>query len=164
MACSRSVWAVVTNFLPLRSWRDLTGLNRQARDWVMHESGVREHGATRRKPLDLFEIERPLMRPLPSIAPDLGTWHQVSVHSDCHVKHGYVLYSAPFSLVSHKLWLRATDNAIALYDDYRHVVTHRRGKRAGERITVADHLPPHAAAFLAHDRHWCLEQARRGPP
>ena len=33
--------------------------------------------------------------------------------------------------------------------------------RALERITVADHLPPNAARFLAHDRHWCLEQAGR---
>ncbi len=155
---------VKTNFLPLRTFRDLTDLNRQARDWVMLEAGVREHGTTRRKPLELFALERPLMRALPAIAPDLGTWHRVTVHSDCHVKHAYALYSAPFALVGHKLWLRATDNAIALYEDYRHLVTHRRAQRAGERITVADHLPPNAARFLAHDRHWCLEQAQRIGP
>ncbi len=149
------------NFLPLRTFRDLADLNRQARDWVMLEAGVREHGTTRRQPLELFALERPLMRPLPSIAPDLGTWHRVSVHSDCHVKHDYALYSAPFALVGRKLWLRATDTAVALYDDYRHVATHRRGRRRGDRISVPDHLPPNAARFLAHDRHWCLEQAGR---
>ena len=155
---------VKINFLPLRTFRDLADLNRQARDWVMLEAGVREHGTTRRRPLDLFALERPLMRALPAIAPDLGTWHRASVHSDCHVTHAYVLYSAPFGLVGKRLWLRATDNAIALYDEYRHVATHRRGQRRGERITVADHLPAHAAAFLSHDRHWCLEQATRIGP
>ena len=99
------------------------------------------------------------MRALPAIAPDLGTWHRVIVHSDCHVKFAHVLYSAPFGLVGKRLWLRATDGTASLYDDYRHVVTHPRGRRPGERVTVRDHLPPHAQAFFAHDRQWCLERA-----
>ena len=32
-----------------------------------------------------------------------------------------VLYSAPFTLVGKTLWLRATDTAVAQYEDYRHV-------------------------------------------
>ncbi len=151
---------VKNNFLPLRTFRDLADLNAQARAWVTDEAGAREHGTTRRQPLALFALERAQMLALPAVAPDLGTWHRVVVHRDCHVKHGNALYSAPFALVGQKLWLRATDNAVALYEDYRHLVTHRRGLRRGERITVADHLPPNAARFLAHDRHWCLEQAR----
>ncbi len=148
------------NFLPLRSFREMTDLNRQARDWVMHEAGVRTHGTTRRQPLELFELERPLMRALPAIAPDLGSWHRVSVHRDCHVQFERVLYSVPFTLVGKKLWLRATDGAVAIHEDYRHVFTHRRSRRPGERITVRDHLPPEAARFLAHDRDWCLQQAQ----
>ena len=35
------------NFLPLRSFRDLTDLNAQARAWVMQEAGPRIHGTTR---------------------------------------------------------------------------------------------------------------------
>ncbi len=49
------------------------------------------------------------MRTLPAIAPDLGTWHRVIVHSDCHVQFAHVLYSAPFGLVGKRLWLRVTD-------------------------------------------------------
>lgn len=148
------------NFLPLRSFRDLVDLNRQARDWVLAEAGVRTHGTTRRAPLELFDLERPLMRPLPPIAPDLGTWHRATVHKDCHVKFGHALYSVPYALAGKVLWLRCTDTTVALYEDYRHVVTHPRGRRPGERITVRDHLPPNAASFLAHDRDWCLKQAR----
>ena len=130
----------------------------------MAEAGVRLHGTTRRQPLELFALEQARLRPLPAIAPDLGTWHQVSVHRDCHIKHSHALYSAPFGLVGRRLWLRASDTTVALYEDYRHVVTHRRAQRQGERITVAVHLPPQAARFLAHDRHWCLEQAGRIGP
>jgi transposase len=152
------------NFLPLRQFRDFTDLNEQVRHWVMHEAGRRIHGTTRKVPLELFEIERPLMRELPAVAPDLGTWHKVSVHRDCHVAHQRVLYSVPFALVGKRLWLRATDASVNIYDDYRLVASHVRGRRPGNRLTVRDHLPPEARAFLAHDRQWCLEQAAHVGP
>jgi transposase len=152
------------NFLPTRSFRDLADLNAQVRAWVMHEAGTRCHGTTRIAPLKLFEVERGFLQRLSAIAPDLGTWHRVSVHRDCHVQFERVLYSAPFALVGKPLWLRATDAAVALYEDFRHVATHPRGRRAGERVTQRDHLPPDAQAFFAHDRTWCAEQATRVGP
>ncbi|GAB2921269.1 hypothetical protein GCM10027093_70120 [Paraburkholderia jirisanensis] len=86
------------------------------------------------------------------------------MHRDCHVAHQRVLYSAPFALVGKTLWLRATDASVSLYDDYRLVASHVRGRHPGERLTVRDHLPPEALAFLAHDRQWCLELAIRVGP
>jgi len=103
------------NFVPLRAFRDLADLNAQARQWVTNEAGVRIHGTTRRPPLELFELERALMQPLPAIAPDLGSWHRVLVHRDCHVAHERVLYSVPFALVRQRLWLRVTDGSVSMY-------------------------------------------------
>ena len=147
------------NFLPLREFRDLPDLNEQARQWVMDIAGLRCHGTTRRRPLELFALERALLRLLPGVTPDLGTWHRVTVHKDCHVQFERMLYSAPFTLVGKVLWLRATDATAALYEDYRHVCTHVRGQRPGQRVTLREHLPPQAQAFFAHDRQWCAEQA-----
>jgi transposase len=147
------------NFMPLRTFRDLADLNGQARTWVLEEAGRRIHGTTRRLPLDLFAIEQPLLQPLPAVAPDLGSWHRVTVHRDCHVAHDRCLYSVPFTLVGKTLWLRASDAAVAIHEDYRLIATHPRGRRPGERSTVRDHLPPEAQRFFAHDRRWCLEQA-----
>ena len=149
------------NFLPLRVFRDLADLNAQARAWVMDEAGVRCHGATRRSPLALFALEAPLLQALPGQAPDLGTWHRVSVRRDCQVQLERVLYSAPFTLVGGTLWLRATDAAVALFEDYRHVTTHPRGQRPGQRVSVREHLPPEAQAFFGRDRAWCVTQAER---
>jgi len=149
------------NFLPLREFRDLADLNAQARHWVTSVAGARIHGTTRRRPLELFEIEHPLMQPLPAIAPDLGSWHRVIAHRDCHVAHDRILYSVPFALVRQRLWLRVTDGSVSIYQDYRLVATHPRGRRPGDRITVRDHLPPAAREFLARDRAWCVEQGRR---
>jgi transposase len=147
------------NFMPTRSFRDLADLNAQARAWVMEEAGVRIHGTTRERPLEQFALEKPLMKALPAIAPDLGTWSRVTLHRDCHVQHERIHYSAPFTLVGKRLWLRATDNAVTIYEDYRLVATHPRGRKPGQRFTVRDHLPPDAQAFFARDRNWCLKQA-----
>jgi hypothetical protein len=152
------------NFLPTRTFRDLADLNDQARRWVMQEAGLRIHGSTRERPLDRFAIEQPLMRELPAVAPDLGSWHRVILHRDCHVKFDYGLYSAPFTLVGQTLWLRATDVSVSIFQDYRLVASHLRCRRRGERRTVLDHLPPDAREFFRRDRHWCLKQARAVGP
>lgn len=147
------------NFLPTRSFRDLADLNAQTRQWVMTEAGVRKHGTTRTQPLALFVLEQPLLRRLPVVVPDLGTWAGVRVHRDCHVQFDRCFYSVPFTLVGQALWLRATDTAVTIYQDYRQVAMHPRGRKAGGRFTVRDHLPPDAQAFFAHDRDWCTQQA-----
>ena len=152
------------NFLPTRTFRDLTDLNAQARQWVMHEAGVRTHGTTREQPLVLFAAERPLLKALPAIAPDLGSWHRVVVHRDCHVQHDRVFYSVPFALAGKTLWLRASDTIVAIHEDWRHVVTHARARRAGARVTLRDHLPPAARAFFERDRQWCGKQAQAVGP
>ena len=144
------------NFLPTRTFRDLADLNAQARAWVMTEAGVRVHGTTREQPLVLFATEQPLLRRLPAVAPDLGTWHRAVLYRDCHVQFDKALYSAPFALVGKTLWLRATDNTVALYEDYRHLYTHLRAQRPGQRQTVMDHMPPDARAFFERDRQWCV--------
>ena len=151
---------VKRNFLPTRSFRDLSDLNTQVRTWVLNEAGQRTHGTTRQSPLALFETEHGFLKALPSQAPDLGVWRRVSVHRDCHIKFEYALYSVPFALVGKALWLRATDNCVTLYEDFRLVATHARAKRKGQRMTTPDHLPPQAQAFLSRDRQWLNEQAR----
>ena len=148
------------NFLPTREFRDLADLNAQARQWVMEEAGVRVHGTTREKPLVLFEAERPLLKPLPPIAPDLGSWHRVVLHRDCHVQHDRAFYSAPYTLVGKTLWLRATDTTITIYEDWRHLVTHARARYPGARVTLREHLPPEARNFFERDRQWCCKQAQ----
>ncbi|HXI67405.1 MAG TPA: IS21 family transposase [Steroidobacteraceae bacterium] len=153
-----------SNFLPTRNFRDLADLNAQARQWVMREAGTRVHGTTREQPLGLFALEKPLMCRLPAVAPDLGTWHRVVLHRDCHVQYERAFYSAPFTLAGRTLWLRANDTTVALFEDYRHVYTHLRAVKPGQRMTVTEHLPPEARAFFERDRQWCVRQAQAVGP
>jgi hypothetical protein len=77
------------------------------------------------------------------------------------VQFARAYYSAPCALAGKTLWLRATDGAITLFQDYRHLYTHPRARRPGERITNPDHLPADARAFFRHDRNWCHQQAKQ---
>ncbi len=72
---------------------------------------------------------------LPAIAPDLGTWHRVVLHRDCHVQFERASTRCPSRWSARRLWLRATDGAVTLYDDYRLVATHLRAQRPGQRAT-----------------------------
>ena len=145
------------NFLPTRSFRDLADLNAQVRDWVLKETGLRIHGTTGCAARQ-FRGRAQLCCRCPTVPPDLGTWHAVTVHRDCHVSFERALYSVPFALVGKALWLRATDTVVTVYHDFKPVATHACARRPGERRTVADHLPA-AQRFFAHDRSWCLQQA-----
>ncbi len=155
---------VKRNFLPTRSFTDLADLNAQARRWVLEIAGTRVHGTTREPPLERFARERPLMRALPPIAPDLGVWAQVGVHRDDHVQFERSLYSVPFTLIGRRLWLRATDTSVAIYAEHRLIAQHLRAREPATRRTVREHLPPDAQAYFLRDRHWCVaEAAKIGP-
>lgn len=147
------------NFLATREFRDLADLNAQVKTWVLQEAGQRTHGTTGQQPMALFALERAFLKPLPLQAPDLGVWHTVTPHRDCHIKFEHVLYSVPFALVGKPLWLRANDGCVALYENHLLVATHPRGQRKGQRVTTPDHLPPQAQWFFAHDRQWLNAQA-----
>ena len=114
---------------------------------------MRIHGTTRRVPLDLFALERPLLRALPAIAPDLGTWHRVACIATATSQFERCLYSVPFALVGKTLWLRVTDGAVTVYQDYRQVATHPRASVGpGRAAPCAITCRRRHKHFFAHDR------------
>lgn len=149
------------NFLPLREFRGLADANRQLQAWILEEAGNRIHGSTREKPLARFAIEKPLLQPLPAVAPELAQWARVKVHRDCHVQFEKCLYSVPFRLIGQTLWLKATPVTIRIYRDHDMVAVHSRHFRPGSRATTDDHLPPEAIAWKMRDPQWCLQQAEK---
>ena len=152
-------------FLPLREFRSLADANRQLQAWVMNEAGNRIHGTTRDMPLTRFaEVEQSLLTPLPDVTPELASWAKVKVHRDAHVQFQRNYYSVPFKLAGHALWLKATDTMVTLYRDQEPVAAHVRLTRAGERRTVADHLPEAAQAWQMQDTQWCLRCAEQIGP
>ena len=149
------------NFMPLRTFRDLTDANRQLHDWVLDEAGNRIHGSTYEKPLTRFVIEKPLLQPLPDSPPEMAIWAKVKVHRDAHVQFEKCLYSVPFRLMGQSLWLKATEVTVRLYRDHELVAVHPRLFQPGSRSTTDDHMPPEALAWKLQDPKWCLKQSQQ---
>ena len=148
------------NFLPLRTFRDLTDANRQLQQWVLEEAGNRTHGSTYEKPLTRFATEQGVLTLLPDCPPEPATWARVTVHRDAHVQCEKCLYSVPFRLMKQGLWLKATPATVRIYRDHELVATHPRGFKPGSRSTIDDHMPPEALAYKMRDPQWCLKQAQ----
>jgi len=152
------------NFLPLRTFRDLTDANRQLERWILEEAGNRIHGSTYEKPLTRFATERDLLNPLPDRPPEPATWARVKVHRDAHVQAEKCLYSVPFRLMGQTLWLKSTPATVRIYRDHELVATHPRLFKPGSRSTIDDHMPPESLAYKLRDPQWCLKQAEATGP
>lgn len=149
------------SFMPLREFRTLTDGNQQLKAWVLETAGNRIHGTTKQRPLDLFETERHVLKPLPDSAPELAVWGILVLQSNCHVQFEKCYYSAPFSLVRKKLWLKASSVSVKIFYNYDLVALHPRLRRPGSRSTIPEHMPPDAVAYAMKDPQWCLRQAEQ---
>jgi transposase len=147
-------------FLPLREFRSLADANEQLLDWVMEVAGNRVHGTTRELPLTRFaQIEKPLLKALPDVPPELARWAKLLVHRDSHVQLDKCLYSVPYRHVSQTVWMRASATTARIFHEHQLVAVHPRLWRPGARSTLPDHLPPDALAWSLADPQWCLRQA-----
>lgn len=151
---------VKNNFAPLRRFRDLVDANTQLMNWVMSVAGNREHGTTREAPLKRFvDTEQALLKPLPSVPPELVTWATAKVHGDCHIQVQKCRYSVPYRLVQKSLDVRLSETTVRLYHRHELVATHPRLAHPGQRSTLDEHLPPEHIAYKMRDPSWCIKQA-----
>ncbi len=132
------------NFFAGREESDVEELRPELARWTRDIAGMREHGTTHQRPLDVFSaVEKAALLPLPAKPYELVIWKKARLHTDCHLAFGKRLYSAPWTLIGQSLWVRATKSIVAIFavDDER-VATHDRNG-PGLRSTVEAHLPEH---------------------
>ncbi len=139
---------VKSNFFASRpDERSVDILQRELSRWTEEVAGQRIHGTTRERPLGVFELlERAVLKPLPARRPELVIWHQAQLHRDSHVVYRGAMYSAPWRLISKKLWVRADRSSVQLFCDDVRVATHEPQK-PGKRRTDERHLPEHRSDY-----------------
>lgn len=134
-------------------------LGRELARWVFDVAGMRIHGTTGERPLDVFEqVERAALKSLPTRRPDLVVWHRAKLHRDCHVVFRGAMYSAPWTLVGKQLWVRADRSCVQLFCDDDRVATHEPAA-PGKRRTDDRHLPEHRADYRHRARSYWEERA-----
>lgn len=134
-------------FLALDPNLDLASANRQIVQYLKEVYGQKPHGTTREKPYPAFnDLESPALKALPSEPFVIAEWKEVKAHPDCYIQFDKKSYSVPYAYVGKRLWARATDKLLSIYDDHQlikqHVIT------ANHRHTDMSDFPPNVQAAL----------------
>jgi hypothetical protein len=116
-----------------------------ASTWRDQVANVRLHESTRERPIDRFERERGLLRPLPSIPFDTDEVVQAIVSPHARVAFDGNRYSAPPKFVRQTLTIRANRDELRLLHEGHVVAQHVRSYERGQPLI----LPEHRLAALA---------------
>lgn len=129
--------------------------------WVVEIANQRIHGTTQRRPAEVFEAEeRAHLLPLPAVAFEPVVWHQAGVHQDAHVSFDGRLYSVPWRLIRHRVWVRASRHSVDVWANDDRIATHER-RGPSRRSTNDDHLPPERAPLRHRSRAFWEARADR---
>lgn len=123
--------------LPAAAGEDDVALAR----WRDEVANQRVHGTTRKRPVDLFAVERDALRPLPEEPFELSEWGRYRVRKDCHVHVGGNYYSVPHRFVGGHVDVRIRESEIAILAEDAVVARHGRLLGKGESRTDLSHYP-----------------------
>jgi len=135
-----AVGYVKHNFLTGRPLMEFASLNPATGIWLEQTANVRIHGRTRRRPVDLFVAEQPLLQPLPAHPYDCALIETVVVNSQFRVRVDGNRYSVPAAYAGRKLLLKLYPERLCLYDGERLVAEHPRSYDRGLDIENPEHV------------------------
>jgi transposase len=132
---------VENNCLRRRRFRfeDLDDLNRHARWWCNEVANVRIHGTTRRRPIDLLQIERSLMNPLPRNRPEPYRDLPRTVGSDFCVRFETNGYSVPPRFAGRDATVRVYAQRIEVLIEGERIAVHVRRFERHQRYALPEH-------------------------
>jgi len=140
----RPFWFVETNLLNARTFASLDHLNEVADWWMANVSDVHTHRETNRRPIDLYEEERPYLLPLPAHSYDSAEVLYRTVDAEGYVAYRQNLYSAPWERIGELLPVRVTENELVVYGpDIIEIARHELFPSSvrGEKRTDKRHQP-----------------------
>jgi transposase len=98
--------------------------------------------------LSQFEqLDKPLLRALPTQAYQYAEIKQARVHIDYHLEYDKHYYSVPHHLVKQSVEVQASEQAIAIYHQGQRVASHVRSYRKGAHSTCPEHMPQNHRAM-----------------
>jgi transposase len=116
---------VETNLLNGRTFTSLEHLNEMAMRWLAETADVRIHRETKRRPIDLFEEEKPHLLGLPAQAYDTALVLYRTVDADGHIAYLQNFYSVPWQRIGELLPVRVTENELIVYGpDVKEIARH----------------------------------------
>jgi transposase len=105
---------------------DFSMLAPAVKHWLDTVANVRVHGETRKPPLELWQSEKPHLRPLPLHPFDIATVSQVRASRQFRITLDTNRYSVPAHLAGQALTLKTYPDRLCLYHHNQLVARHTR--------------------------------------
>ncbi|MEI8122859.1 MAG: IS21 family transposase [bacterium] len=135
-----AVGYVKKNFLNGLPLTQFASVNPAARCWLEEVANVRMHAVTRKKPNELFALEKPALLSLPTVHYDAGAVRTISVNRRFRVHYDGNRYSVPAEYAGTKLVLRAYPERISVFHQDKLIAEHVRSYDRGQDFENADHV------------------------
>ena len=110
-----------------------------APSWRDQVANVRIHETTRMRPIDRFQQERALLRPLPAIPFDTDEVVPAVVNPHARIAFDGNRYSAPPQFVRKPITVRANRDELRLLHEGQVVAQHVRSYERGQLLVLAEH-------------------------
>jgi transposase len=147
----RSVPFVRSSFFAGESFVDRADAQRRAEEWCRERAGMRIHGTTQCRPIELFTVEeQPRLLPAPTGRYDLPIYTTAKVHRDHHIEVAKALYSIPGDLIGRRVDVRADRTLVRVFHRAQLVKVHPR-QQPGGRSTDPDDLPSDKTVYALRD-------------
>ena len=147
----RAVPYVRENFFRGEKWRDIAHVREEARRWCLSTAGLRTHGTTRKKPLEVFEaVEKAALRPFSGERFDTPAWAECKVHPDHTISFLKALYTVPTRYIGKTLTVRGDSALVRIHHGGELIKTRPRQPRGGKDIDYND-FPKEKSAYAMRD-------------
>lgn len=159
----RAVPFVRESFFRGEEFRDLEQAQELAEAWC-RRVGMRVHGTTQRRPLEVFEAEaRERLLPAPEAPYDIPSFHDVKVYNDQHIVVGKALYSVAEDYVGERVHVRADRSLVRIYHRRQLIKTHPR-QPAGGRSTDDKDFAEEKVIYARRDSEALLKKSVEAGP
>ena len=130
---------------------DLADVQRRAESWCRERAGLRVHGTTQQRPVEVFTAEEaPRLLPAPTSVYDVPVYASAKVHRDHDIEVARSLYSVPGSLIGARVDVRADRALVRIFHRGLLIKVHPR-QEPGRRSTDPNDLPSHKTVYAMRD-------------
>ena len=134
-----AVGYVKKNFLAGLDIPDFAAIAPAARNWLETVANVRIHGETRKKPVELFEAERPCLLPLPINDFDIASISPQRASSQFRITLDTNRYSVPAEHAGRALTVKTDPERICIYASEKLIARHIRSYERYQDFEDPDH-------------------------
>jgi len=130
---------VKKNFLTGLDLPGFEAMNPAAGQWLDAIANVRVHGETRRKPIEVFQEERPSLLSLPLHSYDTGVISQLRASTQFRITVDTNHYSVPAEYAGARLTLKSYPDRLCVYHEDKLIARHPRSYDRNKDFEDPDH-------------------------